>query len=212
MAFDRDKIRRAMEELALPFTGDPAVELERFANLVRERRRWAGLTSARAPEDLTELFIDSLHVTRALEPGTRTLVEIGSGGGLLGIPLSVACPDLEMTLVESSSRKAAFLTEAIGALGLRRARVTNARAEELVGSREFDACVSRAAGRLPGMLRTALPLVRHGGRYIAVKQADVSEETRSAKREIASAGGGLTIMGPEETGRPGLSLVVVSKM
>jgi 16S rRNA (guanine527-N7)-methyltransferase len=114
------------------------------------------------------------------------LVDVGSGGGVPGIPIAVARPDLRVVLLESDQRKAAFLTHACGLLQLGNVEVVCARAEDEArreGMREaFDVAVSRALASPPSMCELLLPLVRVGG-MVATLVGDAA----LAKRESAHA-------------------------
>lgn len=208
----KDEIHRILIEREVKEPDEAVEKLERYAGMLEERRSWAGLTSASLRENMSGWIMDSLAVLQVLPCEELKVLDIGSGGGLLGVILAVARPAWAVSMVESSSRKSAFLAEAVGALGLKKAEVLKARAEELAGAREFEACVSRAAGRLKEMVVIALPLLKPGGLYVTIKRADVGDEARDAERVVAEAGGSLSIRGPELSGRTGMSLVVVSKL
>ncbi len=191
--------------------------IERYVGMLEEKRAWAGLTSRALQERAPAAIAESVTLLAALKRGPTRVLEIGSGGGLLGVVLAVACPEWEVTMVESSGRKAAFLAEAIGACGIGNARVARARAESLVGSEEPDACVSRAAGGLEETAGVALGLLRPGGRYIALKQSDVLVEVEAASAAIEASGGKVAgILRPplprSIAERSGLSLVVIEKL
>src|SRR5438477_12101078 len=123
---------------------------------------WPGLVSG-APGDLIE---DSLVLLDHLGDA-RTLVDVGSGGGLPGLPLKIARPELAVTLVEADSGKAAFLVQACARLGLTDVEVV-ARRAEVVGHEaryreSFDVAVARALAALPVLVELCLPRVRLGG-------------------------------------------------
>jgi 16S rRNA (guanine527-N7)-methyltransferase len=138
-------------------------------------------------------LLDSLALLPVLEAfGARRVVDVGSGGGLPGIPLAIASPGLAITLVESREKKAAFLRRTAAALGLMaetRVRVLAERAEALgapgSGDREaYDAVVARALAPLPVLLELTLPLLRVSGRLLAVKGARAPEEVASAAHAL----------------------------
>ncbi len=189
--------------------------IKRYLEMLQGKRQWAGLASRSLSEDPARAVVESLSVLAVSGRGRAKVVEVGSGGGLLGVVLAVARPDWELTMVESKGRKAAFLAEAAGSLGLGNVKVVKARAQSLAGS-GFDMCVSRAAGRLSDMAGVALPLLRTGGKYVALKQRDVAGEVEAAAGAIGSRGGKITaVIGLSEhiEGVPeSVSLVVIEKM
>lgn len=115
-------------------------------------------------------LLDSL----AMQPFVRdvgTLADLGSGAGLPGIPLAIAMPALQVTLVESNGKKARFLREAVRTLGLGNARVAESRAEALALPGAFDAITARAMATLADLLAAGAHLLRPGGRLLAMKGA-----------------------------------------
>jgi 16S rRNA (guanine527-N7)-methyltransferase len=171
---------------------------------------WHGLVS-RPPE---ELISDSLVLLDHLGDA-RKVVDVGSGGGLPGLPLKIARPDLSLTLVEADQTKAAFLVRACAALGLRDVEVLAKRAEE-VGQdpdyREaFDVAVARAVAPMPVLVELCLPLVKVGGRLLAQKTA--TEDVNSAARAIEILGGVLNgVIAAPSAARQSGTVVVVDKV
>ncbi len=168
--------------------------IEAFVERLLEANTAFNLTAVR---DADTAFVrhveDSLtllpHLTAA---GAKRIADLGSGGGLPGIPIAIARPDLEITLIESTGKKARFLEQTVAALGATRVRVECGRAETIGapsgGHRNrYDAVVARAVARLPVLLELALPLVRIGGRVLAIKGAQ-------AETEIEEAGAALRLL------------------
>lgn len=128
-----------------------------------------------------------LPLLRELGAGAR-LVDIGSGGGVPGIPLAIARPDLKVMLIEATQKKAAFLVAVAAALGLSHVTVRAARAEEL-GQGElrgsFDAVTARAVGKLSALVPIAAPLAREGGLLLLVKGQRADEELAAAGKVLA---------------------------
>jgi 16S rRNA (guanine527-N7)-methyltransferase len=117
---------------------------------------------------------------------------VGSGGGLPGLALGLARPGLRLSLIESNQRKAAFLTHACAQLGLESAQVLCLRAEE-AGRRpdlreSFDVATARALAAMPVLAELCLPLVRVGGRLLAMK-AGADKEVAEAESVIELLGG-----------------------
>ena len=131
-----------------------------------------------------------LPLLAALGPGSR-LVDVGSGGGLPGIPIAVARPDLRVTLVEATQKKAAFLSAVAGALELAGVSVHAERAEQLAAGElhgAFDAVTARAVGRLAMLVPLTAPFARTGGLVLLVKGQRADEELAEAARVIAAEG------------------------
>ncbi|HET7466291.1 MAG TPA: 16S rRNA (guanine(527)-N(7))-methyltransferase RsmG [Candidatus Dormibacteraeota bacterium] len=158
----------------------------KLAELARLIDAWPGLVSAPAQELVDDCLVLVPHLAEA-----STLVDVGSGGGLPGLPLKIMVPRLEVTLVEADGRKAAFLTQACASLGLAGVRVVGRRAEDAAhdpGLREsFDVAVARALAPMPVLAELCLPFVRVGGRLLAQKTRD--EDIGSAARAIQLLGG-----------------------
>ena len=126
----------------------------------------------------------------------RSLVDVGSGAGLPGLPIKIARPELDVTLIEADQAKAAFLVHACAALGLQHVDVVARRAEEAGRDpdlrEKFDVAVARALAPMPVLVELCLPLVRVGGRLLAQKTE--TEDVDSAARAIEVLGGEPTIV------------------
>ncbi|WP_145478611.1 16S rRNA (guanine(527)-N(7))-methyltransferase RsmG [Stenotrophomonas rhizophila] len=133
--------------------------------------RWNGtynLTAIRDPlEMVTRHLLDSLAMQPFLEQGT--LADLGTGPGLPGIPLAIARPRLQVTLVESNGKKARFMREAVRQLGLTNARVAESRAEALAEPGAYDNVTARAMDTLAGIIAVGGHLLRPGGKLLAMK-------------------------------------------
>ena len=177
-----------------------ASQIGQFARYYREIVEWnprAGLMSVTAHEEVqTRHFLDSLTVSAAV-PGEvlaagGDLLDVGSGAGLPGIPLAIAYPELRVTLLEATEKKAAFLAHVTGALGLESVKVGTGRAETLAhdpGLRErFDLVASRSVARLSVLAELTLPFCRIGGRCIAQKSVGVEEEIEEARGALGGLG------------------------
>jgi 16S rRNA (guanine527-N7)-methyltransferase len=165
-------------------------------------RAWRGLVAG-APEPLIEdclVLLDHLG-------DARTLIDVGAGGGMPGLPLKIARPDIELTLLEADRRKAAFLVHAAAQLELDGVGVVTERAEIAARGplREaFDVAVCRALAAMPVLAELCLPFVRVGGRLLAMKAG-----VEDAADAIAALGGGPATTAPARTAARDRGVIVV---
>lgn len=186
---DRAAITRSLEEYGVNSSAEKAVQLDRYMGLVQARRDWAGLSSRSLGRNPASAVLESLCVLAVVRSDEEIAVaDLGSGGGLLGMVLAIACERWKVTLVESSSRKSAALAEMAGALHLENTAIYNGRAQGLVGESRFDIVVSRAAGSLGKVAPVALGLLAPGGRYVALKGAGVERELEEAEPVLMGIG------------------------
>ena len=116
------------------------------------------------------------------------MIDVGSGGGLPGVPLAIALPEVDFTLLEATGKKADFLRDVAGHLELANVEVVNDRAETIGHDREdhreqYDLVVARAVGRLVVLVELAVPLARVGGHVAAIKGAKASQRRSRRPRE-----------------------------
>lgn len=148
-----------------------------------------GLIGPREPARLwTRHVLNSALIAELIDPGA-TVVDIGSGAGLPGIPLAIARPDLQVTLVEPLERRTRFLLEITDALGLTNCRVVRGRAEDVVAQcGNADVVTSRAVAPLHRLVTWSAPLARDGGVLLAMKGSSAREELLRDEKAVAAAG------------------------
>ena len=140
---------------------------------------------------------DALTILSFLPPGPHLLADVGSGGGVPGIPLAIARPDVSVTLIESTQKKAVFLESTAKELGLTNVAVLPMRAEDVAWSPQresFDVVAARAVGTMDMLVEWCLPLVKKKGKFLAMKGARITDELPAALRAIRQLGGGLPIV------------------
>lgn len=172
--------------------GDRLPWAEGFAEMLREHGVPRGLIGPRELDRLWERHLLNSAVLAELLTPNCSVLDVGSGAGLPGIPLAIARPDIELTLLEPMARRVTWLQEVITELGLT-VTVVRGRAEEgpvrerLAG---HDAVTARAVAPLERLARWCMPLLRPGGRMLALKGASAAEELERDASAIRAAGGG----------------------
>jgi len=153
-----------LEEL---LDGDDDLLMEYVTELMNWNRVY-NLTSVRKPTDIvTRHILDSLSVLPHLQG--NTVLDIGTGAGLPGIPLAIACPERHFVLLDSSSKKLRFVQQTLGILGLDNVVLENARVEDYQPDKLFDTIICRAFSDLPDFYNHASHLCTSGGRLLAMK-------------------------------------------
>lgn len=201
-----DDLQRGLHDMGLDAA--LAQPLLAYLSLLVRWNRTYNLTAIRDPRDMvTRHLLDSLAMAPHVESGT--LADLGTGPGLPGIPLAIAHPRLQVTLVESNGKKARFLREAVRQLGLGNARVAESRAEALDEPGAFDNLTARAMDTLAGIIEVGGHLLRPGGQLLAMKGVHPHEE-------IAALPAGWQVVEVRPLHVPGLTgerhLVVCSRM
>jgi 16S rRNA (guanine527-N7)-methyltransferase len=162
--------RGAQEILGAPLTTEQASQFIKYLELLIKWQKVQRLVGSSKPASIVEdLLLDSLLFARVFPAPPRTIMDLGSGAGLPGIPLSIVLPEARVTLVEARQKRASFLSTAVRELGLHTASVMNSRAEALLPEleRSFDAVVMRCAGPLVEALPLASRFVLPGGAVVA---------------------------------------------
>lgn len=139
-----------------------------FCALLIKWNRAYNLTAITDPEQIISLhLLDSLAASCYLPPGR--IIDVGSGGGLPGIPLAIANAEKNFVLLDSNGKKTRFLVQAVGELGLANVSVVNQRVEDYRPAVLFDAVISRAFTSINEMLDKCVHLLAPGGRVLAMK-------------------------------------------
>lgn len=171
MTVDINALRPELEAGLVQLDLDPALAaplLEYLALLARWNATY-NLTAIRDPREmLAKHLLDSLAM-RPFVRGLHTLADLGTGPGLPGIPLAIATPSLQVTLVESNGKKARFLREAVRQLKLSNVQVAESRIEAFRPDATFDAITARALATLPLILELGGHLPGADGRLLAMK-------------------------------------------
>jgi 16S rRNA (guanine527-N7)-methyltransferase len=165
-------LQSGLSELALALPPGAIDQLLAYLDLLAKWNKTYNLTAIRDPLQAVSLHVlDSLSVLRELPEGRGELADIGSGGGLPGIPLAIAEPARRVTLNDANEKKGAFLRQAVIELGLRNAEVHIGRAEQWRPAQRFAVVISRGFASVVDFISACRHLVAPGGVLAAMKGA-----------------------------------------
>lgn len=187
--------------LGISFERGEVEQLGRYLALLMDANTRMNLTAIRDETEAWDKHIlDALTlvpVLAELDEGA-SVVDIGSGGGIPGLPLAIVMPHLRFTLVDATGKKCGYLEETAESLGLSNVRVVNDRAERLGRNRgersahgrrdahreQYDMAVARAVGRMAMLVELTVPLVKVGGLVVLTKGQKADEELAEAKQAL----------------------------
>ena len=186
----RETLKEALSAMDLSLPEERIDTLCAFAQRVIEQNEVMNLTAITEPKAVAKLHLaDSLTVLKCADLAGKSLIDVGCGAGFPGVPLKIACPELNLTLLDSLGKRVRWLEETLPSLGVN-AQCLTGRAEELVTDRRetYDFATSRAVARLNILLELTAPFVKVGGAVLALKGAAAQEELDEAKGAIQKLG------------------------
>jgi 16S rRNA (guanine527-N7)-methyltransferase len=210
-----------LNRLSVGLGSEKASLLARYAALIRAANERAGLVSKGDLEAIEQRhFAESLALGEALQERRVLLspvIDIGSGAGFPGLPMKIAWPALEMTLLEATAKKAAFLKLAIAELGLTGVRVVMGRAEDAgrdpAHRGAYALALARAVAPLPALIELALPFLRPGGVLASPKGSAALREVAESEKALREIGGAVVEVTalPIEGRGPVPTLIIIRK-
>ena len=174
----KQTLLQGLPELKLALSEEQTDTLCAFGAAVVRQNQVMNLTAITEPVQVAKLhLLDSLSVLSALDLRGKKLIDVGCGAGFPGVPLAIACPEAQVTLLDSLGKRITWLKEILPQLGIQAECVT-ARAEEAVAScrESYDIATSRAVARLNILLELLAPYVKVGGAVVALKGSAAKEE------------------------------------
>lgn len=214
-----EKLRYLCNDIGIILDDTALKRFNDYMNLVVEWNSKINLTSiTEKNEFIIKHFYDCLTVLSKVEiPQGASLIDVGTGAGFPGIPLKIARPDINLTLLDSLNKRLVFLNDyVLKSLGLS-AQVVHGRAEECSRKDEFrerfDFATSRAVANLSSLSEYCIPYVKVGGAFISMKGPDTSDEVKNAENAIKILGGKVNRVDelklPDDSGR---SIIVIDKI
>lgn len=184
-------LKEGLPQLELDFSDEICRQLCDFGAAVVKQNEVMNLTAITEPDQVAKLhLLDSLTVLKCADLKGKTLIDVGCGAGFPGVPVSIACKDAKVTLLDSLAKRVNWLETVLPQLGVSNAECITARAEEAVATRResYDFATSRAVARLNILLELTAPYVKVGGAVLAMKGAAAMEELEEAKSAVSKLG------------------------
>lgn len=179
-----------------------------YFEYLEEMNKVMNLTAISGEEDVARLhFLDCAAILSFAELSGKRVIDIGSGAGFPGMALKIACPDMDITLLDSLDKRIGFLKKLCEKLSLSGVECVHMRAEEAPAEyrQSYDYALSRAVARLSVLAELCLPFVKKGGYFVAMKGPDCKAEVDEARRAVALLGGELESV--EDYTIPGTEIV-----
>ena len=183
------------QKLNIDIDEKKAAEFEKYKEMMLEYNKVVNLTAITEDDEIKEKhFLDCAALTLCPELFEGcSLIDIGAGGGFPSIPVKLVRKDIKLTMLDSLNKRISFLRSVTEALKLDNAQAIHMRAEEGGQDKalreQFDIATARAVADLSVLAELALPFVKVGGYFIALKGSDISQELENAKPAIKTLGG-----------------------
>ena len=185
-----ETLNQGLPQLGLDLSEDTKNTLCAFGEAVVKQNEVMNLTAITEPDQVAKLhLLDSLSVLCTEKLAGKKLIDVGCGAGFPGVPLKIACPEVQLTLLDSLGKRMVWLEQELNALGID-AKCVTARAEEAVSAcrESYDFATSRAVARLNILLELTAPFVKVGGAVLAMKGAAAREELEESRNAIRQLG------------------------
>ena len=171
-------------------------KLDKYYELLIEKNKVMNLTAITDfDEVIVKHFADSLSICTVMPDDIHTICDLGTGAGFPGIPMAIAYPNIQFTLIDSLNKRIKFLQEVVDCIGLNNVTLVHSRAEEAgrnkIYREQFDLVVSRAVANIATLSEYCLPLVKIGGYFISFKSGDINNEIELSGKAINKLGGKL---------------------
>ena len=186
----QNALSRGLDQLGLSLDQATQEKLCAFGQAVIEQNKVMNLTAITQPDQVALLHLaDCVSLLKVANLKGKKLIDVGCGAGFPGVPLKIACPEMELSLLDSLGKRMHWLEQILPTLGVDAQYIIGRAEEQLEGRREqYDFATSRAVARLNILLELTAPYVKVGGRVLAMKGAAAQEELQEAKGAIKKLG------------------------
>ncbi|CAN6816463.1 unnamed protein product, partial [Brassica oleracea] len=189
-------------------------QIQLYVDTLLQWNEKMNLTATKEADEVMERHIeDSLAILPPIKTCYNlqsneqiSLIDVGSGAGLPGLVLAIACPDWRVTLLESINKRCVFLEHVVAVTGLTNVKIVRGRAEscghDVMYREKFDVAIARAVAEMRVLAEYCLPLVRIGGLFVAAKGHDPKEEVENAENAVRMLGGSILQISPVDSHSP----------
>lgn len=194
------QMQKEMKQLGIDLTDLQMDQFYRYFELLVETNKFMNLTAITEEKDVvSKHFSDSLSLVKAfsnfknIQNNFKAIIDVGTGAGFPGIPLKIAFPDLQLTLLDSLNKRVKFLQNVCDELNLLNVICVHGRAEDFGRNSDYrekyDLCVSRAVANLASLSEYCMPFVKVGGYFVPYKSGEIREELKAGERAVEILGG-----------------------
>lgn len=189
---------KGLEELGIELSEEQIIQFIKYYEMLVEKNKVMNLTAiTEFNEVIVKHFIDSLALVKVVDKDDLSngvsIIDIGTGAGFPGIPLKIAFPNINITLLDSLNKRINFLKEVSDELGFEGIDFIHGRSEDFGRNpqyrEKFDICVSRAVANLATLSEFCVPFVKVGGSFISYKAGDCGEEVKESMKAVEKMGG-----------------------
>ncbi len=184
-------LKEGLPLLGLNLSSKTQKKLCDFGQAVINQNQFMNLTAITEPAQVAKLhLLDSLSLLTIMDFHNKSVIDIGCGAGFPGVPIKIACPKINLTLLDSLEKRISWLSQTLPQLGIFNINYITARAEDAVQNyrEQYDIATSRAVARLNILLELTAPYVKIGGYILAMKGISAEEELKEARNAISKLG------------------------